>query len=66
MIYCFGLVGEMFQGEDWNRTWAGDVEIGSHHLVPLGILDPNSQEVDGIAEHTEDYWFLKTGMGEYG
>ena len=65
MLYCFGLAGDIFAGEDWNRSWAGDVETGSHHLVPLGILEPNSQDAVWINEHTEDFWFLQTGMGEY-
>lgn len=65
MIYCFGFVGDMFPGEDWNRTWAGDVEIGSHHLIPLGVIDADSQEAEWIVEHMEDFWFLKSGMGEY-
>ncbi|MBI3920223.1 MAG: NPCBM/NEW2 domain-containing protein [Armatimonadetes bacterium] len=65
MLYCFGPTGEMFAGEDWGRTWAGDVEIGAHHLAPLGVLDPKSAEVEEIVEHMEDHWFLQSGMGEY-
>lgn len=65
MIYCFGLVGDIFPEEDWNRTWAGDVEIGSHHLIPLGIIDPHSKDAEYITEHMEDFWFLRSGMGEY-
>ncbi|MGB9797182.1 MAG: NPCBM/NEW2 domain-containing protein, partial [bacterium] len=34
MLYCFGKVGEMYPGEDGNRSWAGDVEIGAHYLIP--------------------------------
>ena len=33
MLYCFGQLGEVFPGEDWNRSWAGDVETGAHHLA---------------------------------
>lgn len=65
IIYCFGFIGDMFPGEDWNRTWAGDVEIGSHHLIPLGIINADSQETEWILDHMEDFWFLKSGMGEY-
>ena len=65
MLYCFGKVGEMYPGEDGNRSWAGDVEIGAHHLVPCGVLEANSRDVDWIVEHMEDYWFLYSGMGEY-
>ncbi|MBC7327929.1 NPCBM/NEW2 domain-containing protein [bacterium] len=65
MLYCFGKVGEMYPGEDGNRSWAGDVEIGAHYLIPCGVLDAKSKDADWIVEHMEDYWFLYTGMGEY-
>lgn len=65
MLYCFGRVGEMYPGEDWNRSWAGDVELGAHHLIPCGVLEANSRDADWIVGHMEDYWFLQSGMGEY-
>lgn len=65
MLYCFGKVGEMYPGEDGNRSWAGDVEIGAHYLIPCGVLEPKSKDADWIIEHMEDYWFLYSGMGEY-
>jgi len=65
ILYCFGKVGEMYPGEDGNRSWAGDVEIGAHYLVPCGVLEARSKDTDWIAEHMEDYWFLYSGMGEY-
>ncbi len=65
MLYCFGDVGRFFPGEDWNRTWAGDIEIGAHHLAANGILDPTSDEVAWITDYMEDVQFLLTGMGDY-
>jgi len=65
MLYCFGKVGEMYPGEDGNRSWAGDVEIGAHYLVPCGVIEAKSRDADWIVEHMEDYWFLYSGMGEY-
>ena len=65
MLYGFGTTGEMIPGEDGNRSWAYDVELGSHHLIPLGILDANSADAAGIMDHMEDEWFLKNGMGDY-
>lgn len=65
ILYCFGKVGEMYPGEDGNRSWAGDVEIGAHYLIPCGVLEEKSRDADWIVEHMEDYWFLYSGMGEY-
>jgi len=65
MVHCFGKTGEFFAGEDWNRSWAGDVEIGPHHLAALGLTDPASSAVDGMVATLEDYWVLQDGMGDY-
>ena len=65
MLYCFGEVGRFFPGEDWNRTWAGDIEIGAHQLAANGVLDPASEEVGWILDHMEDVQFLMSGMGDY-
>ncbi len=65
ILYCFGKVGDMYPGEDGNRSWAGDVEIGAHYLIPCGVLEANSKDAEWIVEHMEDYWFLYSGMGEY-
>ncbi len=71
-LYCFGTSGEMFPGEDSGRSWAYDVELGPHHLIPLGVLDPNSKDTENIIQHLEDYWFLHSdywfafsGKGDY-
>jgi len=65
MVHCWGPIAEAYPGEDWNRTWAGDVEIGPHHLIPLGVLDPREPAADWSLERLEDYWFLLSGMGDY-
>ncbi|MGC9053452.1 MAG: NPCBM/NEW2 domain-containing protein, partial [Candidatus Hydrogenedens sp.] len=71
-LYTFGTSGEMFPGEDAGRSWAYDVELGPHHLIPLGILDPYSNDAENIVQHMEDYWFLHSdywfafsGEGDY-
>jgi hypothetical protein len=65
MLYCFGPIADFYPGEDGARSWAGDVEIGAQHLVPLGVLDPNSKDVAWMTDYLEDYWFLQSGMGDY-
>jgi hypothetical protein len=65
MVQCFGKVGESFPGEDWGRTWAGDVEIGSQHLVALGLMPPDAPDAAWMMDYLEDFWCLQTGMGDY-
>ncbi|HOK09765.1 MAG TPA: NPCBM/NEW2 domain-containing protein [Candidatus Hydrogenedens sp.] len=71
-LYTFGTSGEMFPGEDAGRSWAYDVELGPHHLIPLGVLEPYSNDAENIVQHMEDYWFLHSdywfafsGEGDY-
>lgn len=64
-LYCFGPLGEVFPGEDGNRSWCYDVELGAHHLIPTGVVDPISPEADAMIEHLEDFQFLQSGMGDY-
>jgi len=65
MANCFGPVGEFFTGEDGSRSWATDSEIGPHHLVALGAIDPHSKDADQAMDDLEDHWCLETGMGDY-
>jgi len=65
MLYCFGRIEDIIPGEDWNRSWAYDVEVGAHHLALHGILDPNGPRTAWIMDHMEDFWFLHSGMGDY-
>jgi hypothetical protein len=65
MLYSFGRIEDIIPGEDWNRSWCYDVELGAHHLAALGVLDPQSAEVGDMLEHMEEFWFLHQGMGDY-
>jgi len=65
MLYCFGRIEDILPGEDGNRSWCYDVELGAHHLAVLGALDPAGAETAWIADHMEDVWFLHAGMGDY-
>ncbi|MBI4581773.1 MAG: NPCBM/NEW2 domain-containing protein, partial [Planctomycetes bacterium] len=60
-----GPTANFFPGEDGNRSWCYDVELGSHHLVPLGILDANSRETAWMMDHMEDVQFLSDGWFDF-
>lgn len=64
-LYAPGPTNDFFPGEDANRSWAYDVELGAHQLVPQGVLDPNSPEVDAMMNHMEDVQFLADGWFDY-
>lgn len=64
-LHCPGPTGIFFPGEDGNRSWAYDVELGSHHLVPQGVLPPDSIEADWMKDHMEDVQFLAEGWFDY-
>ncbi len=61
--YAPGPVGDMYPGEDAGRSWCYDVELGSHHLVPFGILDAHGQSANWMIDHLEDVQFLSDGWG---
>ncbi|MBX7258415.1 MAG: NPCBM/NEW2 domain-containing protein [Candidatus Hydrogenedentes bacterium] len=65
MLYAFGPTGDVFPGEDGNRSWCYDIELGSHHLVPLGVFPADGPDADWIMDHMEDVMFLESGMGDY-
>ena len=65
LLYCFGRVEDIIPGEDWNRSWCSDIEIGAHQLAALGVMDPMAPEAGWMADHMEDFWFLHAGMGDY-
>ncbi|MCD6351357.1 MAG: NPCBM/NEW2 domain-containing protein [Armatimonadetes bacterium] len=65
LLYCPGPTEDFYPGEDWGRVWANNVEIGAHHLVPAGVLAPDSRRAEWIASYMEDWPFLRTGMGDY-
>ena len=60
-----GPTALFFPGEDGNRSWCYDVEVGAHQLVPQGILPPDSPEVDAMMQHMEDVQFLADGWFDY-
>lgn len=65
VIGCFGMVGEIFKGEDGNRAWAKDkgVAIG---LMFRGLIDVRpSAEVDAMLSQPEEVLFLHAGHGDY-
>lgn len=64
-VHCPGPTNDYFPGEDGNRSWAYDVELGSHQLVPQGILPPDSPEVTRMIDHMEDVQFLAEGWFDY-
>ena len=66
MIGCFGLVGNVYKGEDWKRAWAKD---GGKGLVMTfaGLIDAEKEkpEILRMANYMEDVVFLTGGMGQY-
>ena len=64
-VYCPAPVGDSYVGEDGGRSWCYDVEIGAHHLIPMGIMPPDCKEADWMLDHMEDVQFLKAGWGYY-
>lgn len=64
-VYCPAPVGDFYVGEDVGRSWCYDVEIGAHHLIPMGVMDPSSKDADWMLDHMEDVQFLKAGWNYY-
>ena len=64
-VYCPAPVGDFYVGEDVGRSWCYDVEIGAHHLIPMGVMDPSSKDADWMLDHMEDVQFLKAGWYYY-
>lgn len=64
-LHCPGPTGRFFPGEDGNRSWAYDVELGAHHLVPQGLLRPHDPRVGPMLDHMEDVQFLADGWFDY-
>lgn len=66
MLYCYGRIEDIIPGEDGNRSWAYDVEVGAHHLIAQGgDLAAALLNATQIMDHMEDCWFLHSGMGDY-
>lgn len=62
---CLGRVEDFLPAEDADRTWGYSVELGAHQLAATGVLAPDSQETDWIADYLEDVQFLRSGWGDY-
>jgi len=44
---------------NYNGSWLYDVELGAHHMVDEGVLDPQSAEVAWMADNMENVQFMK-------
>jgi hypothetical protein len=64
-VHSPGPLNDFFPGEDGNRSWCYDVELGAHQLVPQGVLEPDSPEVARMMDHMEDVQFLSGGWFDY-
>ena len=64
-VYNAGPLGGFFPGEDGNRSWAYDVELGAHQLIQQGVLAPESKEAHEMMDHMEDVQFLADGWFDY-
>ena len=64
-VYTPGPMADYYPGQDGNRSWAYDVDLGSHHMAALGALPPNAPETAWILDHMEDVQFLSEGWGGY-
>jgi hypothetical protein len=62
-VYCPGPIDNFYKGEDFGRSWAYDVEIGSHHLIAQGAMDYGSKDAQWIMNHMEDVQFMGSGWG---
>ncbi len=62
-LYCFGLTKDFYKGVS---SIGHDVEVGSNHLLELGIFDPGSRDGKWITNYMEDAWFfLHPGLANY-
>ena len=64
-VYGPGPTADLFPGQDANRSWCYDVELGAHQLVPLGVLASDEPQVEDMMQHMEDVQFLSEGWFDY-
>ena len=64
-VYCPSPIGNFYAGEDVGRSWCYDVELGAHHLIPLGVMDCRSPDARWTINHMEDVQFLGDGRTYY-
>ncbi|MBP8258297.1 MAG: NPCBM/NEW2 domain-containing protein [Verrucomicrobia bacterium] len=60
-----GPVARAYPGEDAGRSWAYNVELGAHQMVPAGVLAPDDPRAGWMMEHLEDRAFLESGWFDY-
>jgi hypothetical protein len=60
LLGCYGNVEDFLPGEDENRTYVYSVDVGAHHLVVDGVLDPVGKDADWMIDYLEDVQFLRT------
>ena len=65
IVGLLGNVEDFTPGEDGNRSWAASVEIGSHYLPALGLLDAGGPDTTAMVEYLEDCQFLRDGWFDY-
>lgn len=64
-VHCPAPTAHLFPGEDANRSWAYDVELGAQQLIPQGVIPAQSREADWIIHYLEDIAFLESGWFDY-
>jgi hypothetical protein len=64
-VHSPGKLSDFYPGQDGGRSWCYDVELGASQLVPAGVIDPDSREVDRMMDHMEDVQFLADGWFDY-
>jgi hypothetical protein len=64
-VHSPGKLAGFFPGDDAGRSWAYDVELGAHQLVPSGVFAADEAEVTRMLCHMEDIQFLGDGWFDY-
>ncbi len=64
-VHVHGSTIDYFFTSDSGRCQAYDVELGSHHLIPQGVIDLAAPEVSYILDSLEDIEFLTEGFLAY-
>jgi hypothetical protein len=64
-LYSPMPIEDMYWSDDAGRSWCYDVELGAHHLVPMGVLDAQDPATDWMMGHMEDVQFLRSGWFYY-
>lgn len=64
-LYTPAPTAWFFPGEDGNRSWCYDIELGAHQVISAGILPADADDATSLVEHHEDVQFLASGFGDY-